>query len=453
MDLDLYSPISSESLYMEEFSNHKIMTAEEERKWLESAQSGDKTAIDEIIRRNQRLVIKIARRYESRTGKSLQIMDLIQWGNQGLLIAIERFDLSMNVKFSTYATWWIRQSVRKNALKNGQDFTVSYMASQFIPTIARARTKLAQSQHREPTMEEIAAEAGISLRHVQEVWEVFIGTVSLDNEVDINGDGEVTVSEVIPSDFDRNILEDNIDQKDLIKAIFSAMTKLDAQSKQIIDLYFGINGEKEHTMLEISKIMRCSIALVDTKIEKILKLLHQILSLDSVISTYPDDVQDVLRAFNTLWPNLVIPMNDNSWTDHLREIDDSCGEFGFSILEEVKSYFISQNINVHSPTLLLANTAKSIAVRKRQGTLTLVLEPDPVHEPEISQPIDEIIKTYPAKTRGAVKAFYELHPDFALPVFPHTQPANSNENAMLANRISTGCTVTGEGERFTGVKL
>jgi RNA polymerase primary sigma factor len=270
--------LSAEESYLETYAHHRILSAIEEIDLIKKAQDGDDGAFRDLILYNQLLVLKIAHQYKNllKNG-SVEMMDLIQWGNIGLMTAIKKFDLSRRVRLSTYAVFWIRQEVRRNAMQKSASLSISVIASEWINKIAKSRSKLCRDLKREPTLTEISTDTGLSMDTVSELWTVYAGPLSLDKEVE-TGEGEITISEVIPDDrYERSDLEDGIDMKDLIAEVSNALVKLDKQSRKIISLFFGLDGENEHTLEEISALMGCSTETIRKKKIIILKDLFKYL--------------------------------------------------------------------------------------------------------------------------------------------------------------------------------
>lgn len=169
---------------------HSLLSAQDEKALLKSAVEGERAAIAALVEHNQALVTRIARRYYL-AGSYQTMEDLIQWGNIGLLRAIAKWDARRGRRFSTYATYWIRAVIRRNA-SHGTVFSMSDRDSQFVARVCRAKSTLLESLQREPDPEEIARRAGLPLSAVLRSLAV------LDRQIDIDGEGGGNESEPAP---------------------------------------------------------------------------------------------------------------------------------------------------------------------------------------------------------------------------------------------------------------
>jgi len=239
----------SEKLYFEEFGTHDLLNQEEERDLLARAKSGDTEARDQLVLMNQRMVIGLSYRYLSMAG-DLEFMDLVQSGNIGLLEAIKRFDLSRDLKFSTYSFWWVRAAIQR-ICKSGIKISLSNYGRDTVIKVSRAYEKLYGEKRRPPTQEEIATYLDIPVYRIQQVWNSFTGLVSLDAPVNSDGETkkEVTVGELIPTD--SNDPEEEYEKREITEKIKSALITMEPHISKVIIHRFGLDGTEPLTYQQI----------------------------------------------------------------------------------------------------------------------------------------------------------------------------------------------------------
>jgi RNA polymerase primary sigma factor len=233
--------------YMQEIGKTPLLTKEEEVELAERIRKGDKEARDHMISANLRLVVKIAYDYNN---FGLPLLDLISEGNIGLVKAVERFDPSKGGKLSTYAAWWIKQSI-KRALAN-QSKTIR-LPVHLVDRIARMRkitAQLADELDREPTDEEIAYAMDMPINKVAHLKSVSVRPASLDAPV--GEDGDTTFGELVGDESETTPLE-NLQQKSISKDIKSVITRLDDREAEIIQLRFGLDGSRPLTLEEVGE--------------------------------------------------------------------------------------------------------------------------------------------------------------------------------------------------------
>jgi RNA polymerase primary sigma factor len=253
-EFDQASPVdrrderSNLQLYLNEIRQTPLLTVEEEIKLAARIKRGDKAARDHMIKANLRLVVKIAYDYKD---MGLPLMDLISEGNLGLIKAVERFDPAKGGKLSTYAAWWIKQSM-KRALAN-QSKTIR-LPVHLVDKISRMRktiAKLTDEFGREPTTEEVAAEMQIPTNKIALLKTVSVRPASLDAPVGEDSDS-ATLGELV-GDESTVAPDTGLGEKNLKENLHAMVNSLDPREASIIKLRFGLEGEKELTLEEVGK--------------------------------------------------------------------------------------------------------------------------------------------------------------------------------------------------------
>ena len=236
-------------LYLKEIGKYKLLTPEEEYAYAIAAQNGDISAKTALANANLRLVVSVAKKYHKNVGMSF--LDIVQEGNLGLMKAIEKFNPDQGYRFSTYATWWIRQTISR-AITN-QANTIRVPAHMF--EIQSKVSKAAQSLHnvlgREPTVEEIAEELKIDVEKVEEVFHLIHSPMSLDFTVGEDDDtsvGELVADDTIPTPDEAVIHQEKHD------AIMKVLDTLSEQEKDVIKLRFGLEDGEAKTLAEVGEL-------------------------------------------------------------------------------------------------------------------------------------------------------------------------------------------------------
>jgi RNA polymerase primary sigma factor len=241
-------------VYFEENGNHPLLSREDERRLLIAAQGGDLDALQEFARHNQRLVMSVVRGYHNAgLGGDQEWIDLVQWGNVGLMAAIKRWDSSREFAFSTYAVWWIRHYIRRYGMAKGQSFYISFQDAEYTSQILRARSKLLASLEREPNPEEIAAESRHTLDSVLLCLAVHapIGSLDQDGSAD-DRDGYDFLEDTGTSP------EETAEIRLVLTQVAEAIKSLPPNWGRVICMRYGLEETKEMTYEEISKILQVS---------------------------------------------------------------------------------------------------------------------------------------------------------------------------------------------------
>ena len=235
-------------LYLREIGKIPLLSAEEELALAKRVVAGDKKAKDEMAEANMRLVVSIAKRY---VGRGLDLLDLIQEGNTGLLRAVEKFDPDKGFKFSTYATWWIRQAITRAIADQARTIRIPVHMVETINKLLRTQRRLTQELNREPTNEEIANEMEIDVDKVEHIMKIKQDISSLD--ASIRDDEEDSVLADFIEDEDTVSPEESATGqllKEQVKDMLSALTE---REQKILKLRFGLEDGKSHTLEEVGQ--------------------------------------------------------------------------------------------------------------------------------------------------------------------------------------------------------
>lgn len=234
--------------YLREIGETALLTREEEAQLARKIKRGDKAAKERMIKANLRLVVKIANDYAA---YGLPLLDLISEGNLGLIKAVERFDPRKGAKFSTYAAWWIKQSIRRALANQSKTIRLPVHLVDKIQKMRRISYQLTDELGREPTDEELAVELFMTPTKVRSLRQAAIAPLSLDASISTDND-EASLGEIIG---DENAIQpsERLAEADLRKAMIDVLHILDEREMRIINLRFGLDGTKEHTLEEVGK--------------------------------------------------------------------------------------------------------------------------------------------------------------------------------------------------------
>ena len=235
-------------LYLREIGKIPLLSNEEEVDLAYRIVKGEKKAKDKMVEANMRLVVSIAKRY---SGRGLDFLDLIQEGNTGLLRAVEKFDPDKGFKFSTYATWWIRQAITRAIADRARTIRIPVHMVETINKVLRATRKLTNELNREPSVEEIAKEMGMEPEKVDYVMKIKQDIASLDATVGRDGDDEDSVLGDFIEDEGRVSPEDAAAAQMLKEQIAEILSSLSEREQKVVKLRFGIGGGRPHTLEEV----------------------------------------------------------------------------------------------------------------------------------------------------------------------------------------------------------
>lgn len=249
-----YDEVADDSvkLYLREIGKIPLLTAEEEyelaQKIINGTEKEKKKAKDKMAESNMRLVVSIAKRY---SGRGLDFLDLIQEGNTGLLRAVEKFDPDKGFKFSTYATWWIRQAITRAIADQARTIRIPVHMVETINKVLRTQRRLTQELNREPSTEEIAKAMGMEPEKIEYVMKIKQDIASLDASVGRDGEDDDSSLGDFIEDEDRVSPEDSAATQLLKEQIASILQTLTDREQKIIKMRFGIGGGKSHTLEEV----------------------------------------------------------------------------------------------------------------------------------------------------------------------------------------------------------
>jgi RNA polymerase primary sigma factor len=241
LDLEASTPTGTTDalqLFLNEIGRHKLLTAADEVELAKRVERGDLAAKERMINSNLRLVVSIAKRYQ---GHGVPLLDLIQDGVIGLNRAVEKFDWRKGFKFSTYATWWIRQAVQRSVSGQARTIRLPSHVHERRQTLARHARKLEPELGRPPTHEELAEASGIALDHVKEALDVVEARVSMNSPVG-EDDGELgDLFADVGADDPEELAEDGL----RARAVREALADLPERERRILELRFGLDGEPQ----------------------------------------------------------------------------------------------------------------------------------------------------------------------------------------------------------------
>ena len=235
-------------MYLKEIGQVRLLSADEEIELARRVAEGDKAAKDKLTEANLRLVVSIAKKY---SGRGLHILDLIQEGNTGLIRAVDKFDYTKGNKFSTYATWWIRQAITRAIADQARTIRVPVHMVEVINKATRCNRKLVQELGREPTLEEIAAELNLPIEKIIEANRTAADTLSLDMPV---GDEEDTTIGSFVEDDNTPGPADATSNTLLAEALSEILGTLTEREADVLRMRFGMYDGRTHTLEEVGQI-------------------------------------------------------------------------------------------------------------------------------------------------------------------------------------------------------
>jgi RNA polymerase primary sigma factor len=238
------SPDDPLKLYVRQIGDGRLLTPAEERELARLKDEGDEAAKRRLIECNLRLVMSITRNY---TRADVPLLDLIQEGNLGLIRAVEKFDYKLGYKLSTYATWWIKQAISRALAEQGRTIRLPVHVADQVRKVTKTRRTLGQKLNRDPSVDEIAAEIGVSPERVQDLLDLVQDPVSLETPI---GEGDSMVADLIP---DPMAQQPEIETADRARSseLLDALSKLQPRQRRVVIERFGLDGVRPRTLEEV----------------------------------------------------------------------------------------------------------------------------------------------------------------------------------------------------------
>jgi RNA polymerase primary sigma factor len=235
--------------YLRDVSRYELITPEMEKELGALAQKGDQDAIQRLARANLRFVISVAKKYQNR---GVSLTDLIQEGNVGLVTAARKFDPEQGVKFISYAVWWIRQAILAALANQGRPVRVPLNRASDLARIFREKERLKQELNREPTFQELSRVTDLTAELIESLQTLNSSEIRLDAPIGDSEDSQLVerfVSE------EASEPEQEVEGRLLAETVSESLTTLDARDAKVLRLYFGLQGEREHTLEEIGNML------------------------------------------------------------------------------------------------------------------------------------------------------------------------------------------------------
>ena len=244
-DLTINDPVR---MYLKEIGQIKLLTMEEELELADRINSGDESAKNTLAEANLRLVVSIAKRY---VGRGMLFLYLIQEGNIGLIKAVDKFDVTKGYKFSTYATWWIRQAITRAIADQARTIRVPVHMVETINKLARIQRQLTLELNREPTEEELAKKMNLSVEKIRDIYKISQEPVSL--ETPIGEEDDSHLGDFVPDE--RNMSPEDYATNEMLKdEISEVLLTLTEREERVIRLRFGLEDGKSRTLEEVGQM-------------------------------------------------------------------------------------------------------------------------------------------------------------------------------------------------------
>ena len=238
------------SRYLQEIGQYPRLTPQQERELAKRCAEGDREAIKEMVNANLRLVVSVAKEY---TGKGIPLLDLIQEGSIGLLAAAKKFDYTLENRFSTYATKWIRQGVTRCIINHAGMIRIPQYTAERMRKIITARAELTNRTGQEPTAEQLAEHTGFPVDKVRELLQLLPEVYSLDAPV-----GEDAALGLLIEDLEAPQPQEELVRLELKRTLDELMSKLDERQRQVLRLHYGLEDGVCHSLEQISKVLGVS---------------------------------------------------------------------------------------------------------------------------------------------------------------------------------------------------
>ncbi len=239
-------------LYLREIAKVPLLTAEQEVELAKRVEQGDVEALQHFVRANLRLVVSIAKRY---LGRGMSLLDLVQEGNLGLMRAVEKFDWTKGYRFSTYATWWIRQAISRSISDQGRTIRLPVHMADSITRYRRTLAQLTQELGRPPRPEELAEAMSIQPEKIEQIIQAAQRTISLDSP--LSSEDETNLGDIIADEVSRSpqqIAEEVLLSRDVAEVLEC----LNPRQRLVLQLRFGLNNGTPHTLAEVGAQLNIS---------------------------------------------------------------------------------------------------------------------------------------------------------------------------------------------------
>jgi RNA polymerase primary sigma factor len=245
------SSYDSIQIYLREIGQYPLLTASEERELAKRIEKKDAEARNILARSNLRLVVSIAKKYVGRS-PDLTLLDLIQEGNLGLFRAVDKFDWKKGYKFSTYATWWIRQAITRALADQSRTIRIPVHMVETIAKYKQVSRRLAQALGRDPQPEEIAIEMGVDLEKVYQIEKINQDTLSLENPIGSDDDEKSTLGDFIPDDKIPSPVQES-SERILAEQVREILADLSPKERKILEMRHGLMDGVYHTLEEVGR--------------------------------------------------------------------------------------------------------------------------------------------------------------------------------------------------------
>ncbi len=235
--------------YLRDVSRHELITPDKEKELGARAQAGDEDAVQELARANLRFVISVAKKYQNR---GVSLTDLIQEGNVGLVTAARKFDPEQGVKFISYAVWWIRQAILASLANHGRAVRVPLNRASDLARIFREKERLKQELGRDPTSEELSAATDLTPAVIQHLQTLNAAEIRLDAPIGDSEDSQLVERFVVEEAAEPEL---EVENRLLTEVVENALDTLEPRDAKVLTLYYGLRGEREHTLEEIGNLL------------------------------------------------------------------------------------------------------------------------------------------------------------------------------------------------------
>ncbi|MDD3804185.1 MAG: RNA polymerase sigma factor RpoD/SigA [bacterium] len=239
-------------MYLKEIKRFPLLTPEEEREYALKVQKGDRKALEKLVQGNLRFVVNVAKEYQ---GKGLSLSELINEGNYGLMKAAQKFDVSKNVKFISYAVWWIRQSIMKAVLENNSNIRVPLSQRGKMNLIERTQNEMLNDKGEMPTFKELSQKLEMSENEIQQIVNLTKTEVSLNEP--ISSDESLYLSDTISQNSEESP-EEKLFRKRYRETLQAQLQKLSERESFILKKYFGLDDFRPHTLEELGDELQIS---------------------------------------------------------------------------------------------------------------------------------------------------------------------------------------------------